>query len=59
MTVEEAAQYHPAQLEFLERKRRAAAGLGPVLPGECTCQACQGSGRLSSSMFRRLEAKNY
>ncbi|PRW57520.1 chaperone -like [Chlorella sorokiniana] len=33
-----------SQIEFLERKRRAAAGLGPLFPDCCTCEQCGGSG---------------
>lgn len=28
----------------MERKRRAAAGLGPIFPDSCTCERCGGSG---------------
>jgi hypothetical protein len=34
----------PTQLEFIERKRRAAAGLGPIMPEQCACQRCAGTG---------------
>ena len=34
----------PEQLEFLERKRRAALGLGPIMPPSTTCGRCGGSG---------------
>lgn len=41
---EERSTLSAGQLEFLERKRRAAAGLGPIMPDSCTCQRCGGSG---------------
>ena len=44
---EEQQRFLPEQLEFLERKRRAAAGLGPIMPEACTCQSCFGSGSLA------------
>lgn len=44
MSEEERSTLSAGQLEFLERKRRAAAGLGPVMPESCTCQRCGGSG---------------
>ncbi|KAL4444971.1 hypothetical protein ABPG77_004021 [Micractinium sp. CCAP 211/92] len=41
---EERSKFSAEQLEFLERKRRAAAGLGPVMPVGCQCVACSGEG---------------
>ena len=40
----EAEGLSPNQLSFLERKRRAAAGMGPILPERSTCKACSGLG---------------
>lgn len=42
---EERRLYIPEQLVFLERKRRAAAGLGPVMPDSSACMCCGGSGQ--------------
>lgn len=36
----------PEQLVFLERKRRAAAGLGPLLPESAICTHCGGGGQV-------------
>ncbi|KAL4447999.1 hypothetical protein ABPG75_005218 [Micractinium tetrahymenae] len=44
ITEEERAKFSAPQLEFLERKRRAAAGLGPIMPTGCQCTACSGEG---------------
>lgn len=44
ITEEEQAKFSAPQLEFLERKRRAAAGLGPIMPAGCQCGACSGEG---------------
>ncbi|GAB4824159.1 hypothetical protein N2152v2_011205 [Parachlorella kessleri] len=55
-TAEEAASLAPVQLEFVARKRRAAQGLGPIMPerprcavcggkGQCQCRQCQGTGK--------------
>lgn len=44
VTAEERARFTPDQLEFLERKRRAAAGLGPIMPQGSLCPACNGRG---------------
>ena len=44
VTEEEQRALSASQLAFLERKRRAAAGLGPIMPDSCTCAHCGGSG---------------
>jgi hypothetical protein len=44
VTEEEQRTMSPTQLEFIERKRRAAAGLGPIMPEQCACQRCAGTG---------------
>lgn len=36
----------PEQLVFLERKRRAAAGLGPLFPESAICKGCGGGGQV-------------
>lgn len=35
---------NPEQLAFMERKRRAAAGLGPIMPESSYCKKCNGAG---------------
>lgn len=44
VTEEEEATLSPDQLEFLTRKRRAAAGLGPIMPETSRCASCAGEG---------------
>ena len=41
---EEASSLCSSQIEFLIRKRRAAAGLGPLLPPRSNCSCCGGEG---------------
>jgi len=41
----ERAAFSAEQVVFLERKRRAAAGLGPLLPPSSYCSHCTGSGK--------------
>lgn len=38
---EERRTLSPRQQEFVERKRKAGAGLGPIMPQSCTCTRCQ------------------
>lgn len=55
VTMEEVQTLSESQVEFLIRKRKAAAGLGPLMPeasvcasctgtGTCACHACDGTG---------------
>ena len=44
VSAEELATLSPSQVAFLERKRRAAAGLGPVMPAGSSCERCAGVG---------------
>lgn len=45
-----------AQVAFLERKRKAAAGLGPIMPEGSTCPACNGVGEQRAPRAGRVPA---
>lgn len=44
VTEDEASSLSASQLSFLVRKRKAAAGLGPIMPEESMCPCCSGHG---------------
>jgi len=47
VTMEELQTLSESQVEFLVRKRKAAAGLGPVMPEASVCTSCAGTGTCS------------
>lgn len=49
VSAEELATLSPDQVAFLERKRRAATGLGPVMPEGSACERCYGVGTCTCS----------
>lgn len=44
LSSDEAASLSAEQAAFLVRKRKAAAGLGPIMPAASACQFCDGIG---------------